>query len=623
MKPRYYILIGAIALFFIPLVLRAAPSYILQRSILPEASSTYDLGSSTQKWRALYVDSCTGCGVGGSATTTINGVSGPTFIFTPGSGLTLASSSNTFTWANNGVLSWNGSTGTVTFNPYAAGFLTSTSTAFQSPLSFPLAFASTTHVTISPGAGITVSTVSGTSTVTNNGVLSLVAGDNILVSSATGTVTVQWKANPASSTITSLNFTNATGTTLNLTNASTTNASTTFLNFTTATGTTLNWTTATGTNLKVTNFTFGASTGILKASGGIVGLLASNEYVSSTSCGAGLTCTATTGAITIANNGVLSLTNGGNIKVSSATGTVTLWLDTVISTTTITTATTTNLNFTAATGTTLNLTNPLTIGNGGTGTTTFIKGLTFASGTLAFNTLASPGTGSLVIGSSTSATAGFTTLAVGSNGKVLTASSTAPGGLSWETSSGGAAANSTTTVDIQLDCNAPQATTTSAVPQLGGSWYQPLIYTSTSTMTTGGWVFSSATSSAVYCQGHIPFDMNATPNASLFTIFSATSTATASSTFDINALVVNPQAGALNPSQSAFTNLVASTSPIIIPTIAGNTTSSIKSFTSPSLSAGQEFYIQIIRYGTATKDTASSSDIYMTDTWLRLDHNVN
>lgn len=78
----------------------------------PQATSTLGLGGS------------------GGSTTTINSVDGPTFFLIPSTGIGLASSSNQFTFSNNGVLSWNGATGTVTFNPYAAGFITASSTSF-------------------------------------------------------------------------------------------------------------------------------------------------------------------------------------------------------------------------------------------------------------------------------------------------------------------------------------------------------------------------------------------------------------------------------------------------------------------------------------------------------------
>jgi hypothetical protein len=47
---------------------QGAPSSDLtyEKTILPIADSLYDLGTSTQKWRNIYVDSCTGCGGGSS-----------------------------------------------------------------------------------------------------------------------------------------------------------------------------------------------------------------------------------------------------------------------------------------------------------------------------------------------------------------------------------------------------------------------------------------------------------------------------------------------------------------------------------------------------------------------------
>jgi hypothetical protein len=189
-----------------------------------------------------------------------------------------------------------------------------------------------------------------------------------------------------------LTFTTAIGTSISL-SASSTIAG---LNFTNATGTTLFATSVTSTNLKTTNFTLGAVNGLLQSQAGVVGAAASNQYVSSTAAGAGITVNATTGAITVTNNGVLSLANGGNINISSATGTVTLSLNPSISTSTITTATTTNLNFTNATGSNISVSGSSTIAllnfSSATGTTGLITNFTGTN----LNFTAATGTTALV-----------------------------------------------------------------------------------------------------------------------------------------------------------------------------------------------------------------------------------
>jgi len=62
-------------------------------------------------------------------------------------------------------------------------------TGIQNIITFPLPFASSTHVGILGGSAIQVSTTGNTSTIINEGVTSLVAGDGMSVDTATGTVT--------------------------------------------------------------------------------------------------------------------------------------------------------------------------------------------------------------------------------------------------------------------------------------------------------------------------------------------------------------------------------------------------------------------------------------------------
>ena len=139
-----------------------------------------------------------------SATTTINTVAGPTFIFSVGAGLSLASSSNQFTWTNTGLLSnignwagtWNGvasSTFYLASNPSA--FITATSTAFY-PNGTIIPYASTTGVQASLNGAYVSSTV---------------AGSNITVSAATGSVTIAVTSTPSFTTVNGITLTSTAG----------------------------------------------------------------------------------------------------------------------------------------------------------------------------------------------------------------------------------------------------------------------------------------------------------------------------------------------------------------------------------------------------------------------------
>jgi fibronectin-binding autotransporter adhesin len=300
-----------------------------------------------------------------------------------GTGITVNQTTGAVTITNNGVLSFNGATGTVTFDPYAQGFITATSTAFI-PDAASSSFArnannlsdltntstARTNLGVKAGTGLTFDATNG---FVNNGVLSNIAGAGIAVSSATGSVTITNTQPHVTTTINGLtqntfSFTAGAGLTLAtsgpgtityanngvLSLAGTTNqvsassatgtitlslpqdintgalnftvsgATTTNLQFTNATGTTLFATSVTSTNLKTTNLLLGNASGLLQAANGTVGAAASNQYVSSTAAGAGIVLSGSTGAVTITNNGVLSLIAGTDITVSSATGTITI-----------------------------------------------------------------------------------------------------------------------------------------------------------------------------------------------------------------------------------------------------------------------------------------------------------
>jgi hypothetical protein len=97
-------------------------------------------------------------------------------------------------------------------------------------------------------------------------------------------------------------------------------------------------------------------------------------------------------------------------------------------------------------------TGQLSVARGGTAASTFTKGLVAASGTTAFSSIASAAKGDLLVGSST-ATYGWIPLGVGSTGKVLTASSTAPNGVSWETAASGGGGGSPASPSASVQFN--------------------------------------------------------------------------------------------------------------------------------------------------------------------------
>lgn len=75
-----------------------------------------------------------------------------------------------------------------TFRNNANTSLTNLNNAIGSSVSYPLPFASTTHVTVSAGTGIGVSTSNGTSTITNNGVLTIGGASSTVILTASSSI---------------------------------------------------------------------------------------------------------------------------------------------------------------------------------------------------------------------------------------------------------------------------------------------------------------------------------------------------------------------------------------------------------------------------------------------------
>ena len=207
---------------------------------------------------------------------------------------------------------------------------------------------SVTSVGITPGTGISVSgspiTTSGSITVTNTGVTSLVAGSNIAISGGTGAVTIsstdQFTGTVTSVATSSGTFVSVTGGTITTTgtissdlSATGTAGATTFLRgdntWATPSGAYTSWTLAgdSGSPQAVTDgntATFTAGSGISTSAGATDTLTITNTGVTSNVAGSGISVSGATGAVTIANTGVTSIVAGTNVSISGATGAVTI-----------------------------------------------------------------------------------------------------------------------------------------------------------------------------------------------------------------------------------------------------------------------------------------------------------
>ena len=207
---------------------------------------------------------------------------------------------------------------------------------------------SVTSVGITPGTGISVSgspiTTSGSMTVTNTGVTSLVAGSNIAISGGTGAVTIsstdQFTGTVTSVATSSGTFVSVTGGTITTTgtissdlSATGTPGATNFLRgdntWATPSGAYTSWTLAgdSGSPQAVTDgntATFTAGSGISTSAGATDTLTITNTGVTSNVAGSGISVSGATGAVTIANTGVTSIVAGTNVSISGATGAVTI-----------------------------------------------------------------------------------------------------------------------------------------------------------------------------------------------------------------------------------------------------------------------------------------------------------
>lgn len=291
---------------------------------------------------------------------------------------------------------------------------------------------------------------------------------------------------------------------------------------------------------------------------------------------------ASTTALTISGNSYLGTVSSGSWNGSSIGDS---YIDDTITLTNLTQIT--NRAITDTTGT-------LTVGRGGTGQTSFGQGWLHSDGT--------------TITSSTSPTVNYLTATS------TTASSTLQNvnlnQLAFSDNSTQTLAYKATTTDVYVDCNMPQTGSEDFAP--GGSWWQPI-------GSIGAWAFQDATSSSVYCISHIPKNMAATPNASIWTVISATTSGTA-----ILNIEATTTASGQNYNPASYTVLLnASTTAASRLVITGSANYQGTGTSTPvtnTLNAGDDLIIRYRRHGENVNDTVNN-DIFMPQMWLRLDVN--
>jgi len=175
-----YILISLVALLSTVLIVSAAPTYNIFRTLIPETDNTYNIGSSTMRWAKIYGTTFYGDGsnltgvAGSTPTTTINEVLGPAFTFNilGTNGLSYSTSSGTISLmqatssaTQAGFLS---PTDWTTFNNKLSAAITSLNGSSSSTQSF--ATSSDTNI------GLTIGTSGGVHTFTPTWIGTLASG---------------------------------------------------------------------------------------------------------------------------------------------------------------------------------------------------------------------------------------------------------------------------------------------------------------------------------------------------------------------------------------------------------------------------------------------------------------
>jgi hypothetical protein len=283
-------------------------------SIIPGSSGAYDLGSSSKRWRDLYLIgntihlgnaqiSSTGAIVNLPAGSTIGGalikdpdVSAFKNIIVGGQATVVADNTTaSLTLAGSGIaITTNALTDTVTF----------TNSGVTSAVA---------------GAGMSVNTSTGAVTFTNTGVTSAVAGAGISLNNNTGTVTI---SNTGVTSIAlgdqgGLNITRV-GTAVTISNSAPNIVQSIWRFISAPSGNTLDPRNS-GDTLSLVN---GDGVSIVASNPNI--LTITNTGVTTIGGGTGISVSRGTGSVTLTNTGVTGLTGGTGLGVSASTGSITL-----------------------------------------------------------------------------------------------------------------------------------------------------------------------------------------------------------------------------------------------------------------------------------------------------------
>src|SRR3990167_4896370 len=224
--------------------------------------------------------------------------------------------------------------------------------------------------------------------------------------------------------------------------------------------------------------------------------------------------------------------------------------------------------------------------------------------------------GNLLNITSTSATSTF------ANGIQLTGGCFGLIGGSCAGTGGGTTPTATTTVSVLPVSCAPRTTSAGNAIAVGNSYISPI------SMTNNYWsvapmVFSSATTSDIGCLFHIPENMNDTPHPRLYITSDATSTSLVVAVLEVEATSTNPLGGIYDP--ILFTTILASTTAgdrITVPNVAYVASTTIKAFSSPTLTGGYDLLMRLIRYGANAADTLTG-ELYVKNIYLLLDVDIN
>lgn len=283
-------------------------------SILPGASGAYDLGSSSKRWRDLYLVGNSihlGNAILSSTGTIVNLPAGSTI------GGALIKDPAVAAFKNIVV---GGQATVVADNTTASLTLTGSGIAITTnALTDTVTFTNSGVTSAVAGAGISVNNSTGAVTFTNTGVTSAIAGSGISLNNNTGTVTI---SNTGVTSVAlgdqgGLNITRV-GTTVTISNSAPNIVQSIWRFVSAPSGSPLDPRNS-GDTLSLIN---GDGISMVTSNPNI--LTITNTGVTSLGGGTGISVSSGSGSVTLTNTGVTSLTGGTGLGVSSLTGSITL-----------------------------------------------------------------------------------------------------------------------------------------------------------------------------------------------------------------------------------------------------------------------------------------------------------